>query len=360
MTRVKIFGAGSIGNHHAHAARRLGWQVVVCDSDPAALRRMQEQIYPTRYGGWDPEIVLSTSPPGGQYDLIIIGTPPDSHVRLALDALSEHPAALLIEKPLSPPSLAGVDELVERAEAGDTRVFIGYDHVVGKAAQMVASAIAGGEIGAVQTIDVEFREHWAGIFAAHPWLSGPEDTYLGFWERGGGAACEHSHAINIWQHFAQISAAGRVTEVQATLDYTAAGAARYDRLCLMHLRTERGLVGRVVQDVVTTPARKWARVQASDGAIEWTIGHAPGEDAVVIRRPGRPDDLRVVKKTRPDDFILELEHIDGCCASGAASALDLVHGLDTMRVVAAAHLSERSGRRVAVELAAPRGAGTHR
>ncbi len=31
--------------------------------------------------------------------------------------------------------------------------------------------------------------------AAHPWLAGPQDSYLGFWRRGGGASGEHSHAI---------------------------------------------------------------------------------------------------------------------------------------------------------------------
>ena len=34
--RVKILGAGSIGNHLAHAARVLGWEVTLCDIDPAA------------------------------------------------------------------------------------------------------------------------------------------------------------------------------------------------------------------------------------------------------------------------------------------------------------------------------------
>ena len=36
-------------------------------------------------------------------------------------------------------------------------------------------------------IDVEFREHWEGIFKAHEWLDGPQDSYLGFSQRGGGA-----------------------------------------------------------------------------------------------------------------------------------------------------------------------------
>ena len=93
--RVKIFGAGSIGNHLAHASRELGWEVVVCDVDQAALIRMQEETYPSRYGQWDCSInlCLSNEAPVGGFDLICVGTPPDQHVTLALQALEERPAA---------------------------------------------------------------------------------------------------------------------------------------------------------------------------------------------------------------------------------------------------------------------------
>jgi predicted dehydrogenase len=354
VTRVKIIGAGSIGNHHAHAARRLGWQVVVCDADAAALARMREQIYPSRYGEWDKDIVLChvDEAPRAGFSLIIIGTPPDSHVPLALAAIDENPEGVLIEKPLAPPSLAGVGELVAKAASRQTRVFVGYDHVVGRAAEMVREELARGTVGDIQTLDVEFREHWAGIFGAHPWLSGPADSYLGYWRRGGGASGEHSHALNLWQHFATACGAGPLAAVQATIDYVAEGAMSYDRLCLMHLVTQRGLVGRVAQDVVTIPARKWACLQGTRGAIEWIVGYRPGEDAIIMRRPGEPDDVRTIAKTRPDDFIQELEHVAECLRTGAPSPLDLAHGVDTIRAVAAAHDSARSGQRISLEPAA--------
>ena len=33
MTKVKIYGAGSIGNHLAYACRSKGWDVTLCDID---------------------------------------------------------------------------------------------------------------------------------------------------------------------------------------------------------------------------------------------------------------------------------------------------------------------------------------
>ena len=198
---------------------------------------------------------------------------------------------------------------------------------------------------------MEFREHWGGIFAAHPWLAGPHDSYLGYWRRGGGAAGEHSHAINFWQFLAHAVGAGKVVEVQATLDYVRDGSVDYDRIALLNLRTESGLVGRVVQDVVTVPHRKWARIQAEDGALEWTCAIRPGFDAVSwSSREGR-DGYEEIAKTRPDDFVRELKHISGALdkTDSATSPLALSRGVETTLVIAAAHESARTGRTIRID-----------
>ena len=348
--KVKVHGAGSIGNHLSHAARTLGWSVDLCDLDSDALERTRRQIYPGRYGQWDERIGLfdSAKAPKGGYDLICVGTPPDSHITLAREAIAEGPKAVLVEKPMCGPGLDGAQALVEEAAAAGVAVFCGYDHVVGRAARIAGEALQ--KLGGVVTMDVEFREHWGGIFAAHPWLAGPWDSYLGFWKRGGGASGEHSHAANLWQHFAHLAGAGHVIEVQATLDFVNNGRAEYDQLCMMTFRTESGLVGRCVQDVVTKPPRKWARIQAVSGAIEWICGREPGTDVVVIERDGQPRAEESVRKTRPDDFIEELKHIEGAVGGTAAdSPLAVTRGLDTMLVVAAAHRSHATGRRVRID-----------
>lgn len=349
--KLKIYGAGSIGNHVAHAARSLGWEVAVCDIDRSALQRMKEQIYPGRYGSWDESIGLfhNDEAPGGGFDIIFIGTPPESHLPLALTALGEEPDAILIEKPLTVPSLDNANALYEESCKSRTRLFVGYDHVVGRATRRAEELLESGVIGEIQTIDVEFREHWAGIFAAHPWLSGPSDSYLGYWKKGGGASGEHSHALNLWQHFAHVAGAGRVREVNAMLRYVKNGSAEYDDIALFDLKTEAGLIGRVVQDVVTTPARKRARIQGTDGVVEWICGYDSQDDAVVLSRPGQPDELSRIEKRRPDDFIWELQHIEHNLSTANASGIRLQRGLDTMLALAAAHYSDRIGCRVRID-----------
>ena len=41
MTKVKIFGAGSIVNHYAYACINKKWDVTIIDIDPKALDRMR-------------------------------------------------------------------------------------------------------------------------------------------------------------------------------------------------------------------------------------------------------------------------------------------------------------------------------
>jgi predicted dehydrogenase len=350
--RTKIFGAGSIGNHLGNAARVLDWEVDLCDVDVAALERTKADIYPTRYGAWDDAIGLypAGEAPRGGYDLICVGTPPDSHMDLAMAALDEEPRALLIEKPLCGAGLDGMDELHERASAGGTQVFVGYDHILGKATQMAVEHLMAGGIGAIETMDVEFREYWGGIFAAHPWLDGPADSYLGYWRRGGGASGEHSHALNLWQHFAHVVGAGRVVEVGAMAHYVADGPIDYDKIMTFNLKSESGMTGRVVQDVVTSPARKWGRIQGDNGYVEWNFGFEPGKDQTKYVRAGDEPREHSFEKSRPDDFIAELRHIRDVIENGVnESPISLERGLDTMLVIAAGHRSALENRVVAID-----------
>jgi predicted dehydrogenase len=348
---VKVIGAGSIGNHLSHAARTLGWSVDLCDVDPKALERTRTQIFPGRYGRWDDSIRLfdSREVPKGEYDLIMVGTPPDSHVELALGAIAEKPRAVLVEKPFCTPDLQGAQRVYDAARDAGVAVFTGYDHVVGAAAEAITQVIRSGALGEVSTLDVEFREFWGGIFAAHPWLNGPADSYLGFWRRGGGASGEHSHAANLWQYLAHVAGAGRIVEVQAMMDFVSTDGVDYDRLCILNLRTETGLTGRVVQDVVTRPPKKWARIQGSKGGAEWHSGVRPGVDALFTSSVDGAPGEALFEKTRPDDFIRELRHIADHLADASKSPISIEQGLETMLVVAAAHRSVKMGRTISID-----------
>lgn len=353
MQSIRIIGAGSIGNHLAHAARHRGWKVVLTDIDDNALHRARNEIYPGRYGSWDEEIELkdARAASGDYADVVFIGTPPDSHIPLALETLEKvTPKVMLIEKPLGCPNLSGCADLA--AEAEDKGVFcaVGYNHCLGKNTVVAEQLITSGHLGELQTITARTREHWKGIFNAHPWLSGPSDSYLGFSSRGGGACGEHSHAINIWQHFAHAAGAGRVMEVFATLDQITQDGADYDQAAYIILKTTGGLIGDVVQDVLTSPHEKSARLQGDKGFIEWHVNYTASADMVAFGNGSVAPEQVVIEKTRPDDFIAEIDHLTDIIEGRVnSSPISLERGLETMMVIAAAFKSHSLGRRVRID-----------
>lgn len=353
--KIKIYGAGSIGNHLAQASRRMGWDVTVVDTNPEALRRMREEIYPMRYGAWDKEIKqfkLGEEPRGG-FDIIFLGTPPDVRMKVAIEVLKEDPKIIQMEKPICSPNFKGVKEFLEELKKhSDTKVVNGYEYVLSKFINGAKEVLKSDPIGKYQNMDVEIRERWDGIFGAHPWLKGPEDTYLGFWERGGGASGEHSHAINLWQFFAHHLGLGKVTEVSASLKMITNDKVDYDESCFVNLTTENGSVGRIVQDVVTFPVKCWARIQGKDGYLECLKGYNKQGDLIRYQKNNNETKEYFFTKTRSDDFFAEVSHIkyviDGKIDI-KDSPISLEKGLETMLVLAAAHKSHQEKRTVKID-----------
>lgn len=348
MKKVKIYGAGSIGNHLAFASRSVGWDVLICDVDADALERTKTQIYPERYGKWDNSIRLSLvqDVPKEEFDIVIIGTPPDTHLDLAIDILKkERPQILLIEKPLCIPTLENAQTLHELAAKSETIVCVGYNHTLTKNTVETEELLRRG-IGECITMNAAFQEHWGGIFKAHPWLAGPHETYLGFSRRGGGACGEHSHAINLWQHFAHVLNLGKIKEVFAFMDFVGdGGRIEYDRICNINVKTEKGYSGLIIQDVVTEPPKKYLRIQGTGGFVEWYANYDSRGDAIISQHKGEAINTTILPGKRPDDFKWEVEHLQEIMEGNIdKSPISLERGLDTMMVIAAAHLSHQRKR----------------
>ena len=154
----------------------------------------------------------------------------------------------------------------------------------------------------------------------------------------------------MWQHLAHIAGGGRVTEVNADIDYQLEGTTEYDSLCFLSLRTEHGLLGRVVQDVVSRPPVKRAKIQGTTGAVEWVGGFNSEGDAVIKRFGGQAEHVEVVKKSRPDDFIAEMKYLDTQLSLDEDHpVIGIERGLDTMLVLAASHRSQREGQKILID-----------
>ena len=312
MTNVLIIGAGSIGNHLAYACRNKEWQVDVVDIDKKALARMKDEIYPARYGSWDQAISLyGAIPDGGSWDIVIIGTPPDTHTSVAIDLLKKHsPKVLLIEKPLTTPSMLNQDELTNILNKSETKGLVGFNHNVTDNTKFIEKLIAEKVVGKPATLEVKWFEDWSGIFKAHPWLDGPADSYLGFLSRGGGACCEHSHAIALWVHLSRLLDLGSVAEVEGQMKMINTEGLYYDEETSIQVKTEKGILGSIKQDVKTMPAIKMARIEGDEGYIEWFANFEDGRDLVKWSSKGGVEQSKTFPKSRPDDFKNEINLLE--------------------------------------------------
>jgi predicted dehydrogenase len=139
--------------------------------------------------------------------------------------------------------------------------------------------------------------------------------------------------------------------MSAFMDIVADGTVNYDRICLMNVKTEQGIVGDIVQDVVTEPAQKAARIQGTNGFLEWVVNLDGDHDAVRYWDGDGDVQEETFRKSRPDDFKREIDHIEDILngKDPSGSPLSLERGLETMLVIAAAHLSHRHRRTVRID-----------
>ena len=310
MFSVKIYGAGSIGNHYAYAFRKRYWDVTVFDTDPSALKRMKTLLYPSRYGKWDKKIKLMFKDDNKYYDLIFVGTPPDTHLNIANKILKKFPPKILhIEKPFCTPDLKNLDLFIKILKKTKTKVISGYNHTLTKNTKFAEKFLKKNKIGKIISITSYNREHWKGIFDAHPWIKGPSDSYLGYTKRGGGSLSEHSHSINLWQHFANFLNLGKIARVNANLNFVRKNKVNYDNLSILNVTTEKGILGNITQDVITWPPKKMLRIDGSKGFLEWHTNYSNNFDAVKIGNKVS-EKVYKFKKKRPDDFEGQVDIIE--------------------------------------------------
>ena len=100
---IKIIGSGSAGNHIAYAFEQYAKKIYMFDLSKKELSR-SKKIYISRYKKWNKNIIQSSNVSDQKfYDLVIISTPPSTHLNI-LKKNIQNSNNFLIEKPLSEPN----------------------------------------------------------------------------------------------------------------------------------------------------------------------------------------------------------------------------------------------------------------
>ena len=98
--------------------------------------------------------------PKDNYDIIIIGTPPQTHIDIAIDTIKyDNPKLLMIEKPLSTPDLNRCDEFYSIKENSKTIVTVGYNHLLGPNTIEAEKLLSEKIVGDILHIESTFNEY---------------------------------------------------------------------------------------------------------------------------------------------------------------------------------------------------------
>jgi len=351
--KILIYGAGSIGNHYANGFIDRDHDVNVTDISDVALERMKNDIYPQRYGDWNDKINLISidNVRGKKFDLVFIGTPPVNHMELSLKAIDEHnPKIIHIEKPISTPDLSGVKLLYQKANDKKIVLLNGYNHNLTQNVIKAKELIDNYNFGKPLIMNSNVNEHWGGIFEAHPWIKNLKDTYLSNFKLGGGAMSEHSHGINLWQTFSDYLNMGRIDYLTSNLVFEKTKDYEYDSIMSLNVKSEKGLVGNITQDVVTKPHKKNLEIIFEKGYINIINNFKKNIDRVEYCLNS---DLEYIDfpKNRKDDFLGAIINIENVFDNDINNEISMSFNkaIETINIIKSSIKSNYDGVKVKVD-----------
>ena len=305
--KILIFGAGSIGNHMAYANLKLKNDVVVTDIDPKALERMKFQIFPKRYGKWNNKIKLVRYEEIFKkeiYDLIIIGTPPKTHLNILKKIVNSSILykKILIEKPLS----SYPENLNQLKKINKNNIFIGYNHSVSKSFEYFIKLLTKKRKN-INNILINWKESFKGILGAHNWLKDEFDSYLGYSKNGGGAIQEHSHALHLAHVIEKELKINFIKKKYNKLFYKN-NKNLYDNFAQIFFISRKININLEI-DLITYPPEKKIVAILDGGKISWIHNYDKGADAVIVENNFFNKKVILFKKNRSTEFESEIKHI---------------------------------------------------
>lgn len=305
--KILIFGAGSIGNHMAFASLKLKHKVFITDINSKSLKRMEYQVFPNRYGKWNntiKQIRYEKVFKKDMYDLIIIGTPPKTHIPLLKKIIKSNVSykKILIEKPLS----SYLENFNELKKFNKNNIFIGYNHSVSKSFDYFLKLLQNQKKN-IDNILINWKEGFKGILGAHSWLRDEFDSYLGYSKLGGGAIQEHSHAVHL-AHVIQKELKINFTNKKYNKFFYKNNKNLYDNFAQIFFKSKRINLNLEI-DLISFPPQKKIEAVLNGKKISWIHNYDKGVDAVISEMNSNKNKIKLFKKDRSTEFENEINHI---------------------------------------------------
>jgi len=304
IKNILIFGAGSIGAHHANAARTLNCNVFICDIDISRFEYMKKNLYPQRYGSWDNKIKFITYKDVFKikniYDLIVIGVPPKNHLILLKKCFTSLKfKKILIEKPLCVfnQSFSFIKKLKYK-----NKIYCGFNHSISESILFLINLILKKKIGKITTVTINWKEDFDLILKAHPWIKGLKHSYLSSLNEGGGGCHEYSHAVHLALILKNILFKNE-TKIHQNITYKKKENIYYDSKAQIIFENNLRTISLNI-DTITNPCEKNIKIVGEKGIILWERKIEKNYEKIKIIKNKNLN--YKFKLTRQDDFINEM------------------------------------------------------
>jgi hypothetical protein len=310
MNKILIFGCGSIGAHMTNAALNLGFSVYITDIKKKKIDYFKNNFFFSRYGYFSKKIIpieiSSAIKIKEKFEIIIIGTPPDTHIKLLKQIKNNlHFKKILIEKPIT--TIFNKDLNIFKNTKFNSQVFCGYNHSISQAFIFFLRQIA--KLKKIDVLNVFWKEGWSNILRAHPWLKSEFDSYLGDLKLGGGSLHEHSHGLHLLILILNLKKMKLSNNIQANVIYNfnKNKTKYYDTYSTFVDIVDNSFI-KYETDLISIPANKTIFIKSKNKTVELIFGYNKNYDCCITSINNKIK-KKFFKKTRSSEFENEIKYI---------------------------------------------------
>ena len=304
--KIKIIGGGSAGNHMAFALSKLKdvKQIYISDLNKDILGR-SKKIFISRYKKLNNKInyiIENNDFKSDIYDAIVVSTPPAYH-KINIEKNLKKSDFFLIEKPLCDPSSSSINYFNNLDKKYKNKTFLcGYNHRLFPSTIKLKHLIKNEKI---KFCRVSFKENITGFLRAHNWLSSINQTYLSKTNKGGGALCEHSHAINLLQFLMD----DKIDSFRRKSFSFTKDKKNFHDTNFKGMLYSKNFIGEFEQNFETLPIEKTVELFTNNKIFKLTYNYKNSSDCIEILNSNKIYTKEIFKKERSDDFLFEAKHL---------------------------------------------------
>ncbi len=328
---VLIFGAGSVGAHHINASRSLGNNVQFTDVNNYQVNYLKKNLYPLRYKKWDKKIefvdyrdVFSSRK---MYDLIVLGVPPIFHKNLLIECIKKlRFKKILVEKPL----FVFNQKFFDPKKLLRNKIFCGFNHSVSKSFVKFLNILEKENFGKIREININWKEDFAFILKAHPWIKNLNKSYLSNLNIGGGGIHEYSHAVHLFYLLRSKLLKKKKFLTKKKIEFKTLQKSKYDsRLFLSQYDKKKKISLNI--DTISNPPIKSIEVIFDNKKILWErIANLNLEKISFSGKRRKPVAFKI---KRADDFTNEHKVLLGANNNKVKSLINYDNSFKTMKLI---------------------------